>query len=66
MIVVDKLYLKRFSSYNRSKRSHFGGRRERERERVVTFSVFMFKCPGCKFVGKVWNFCVLLLDDVTS
>ena len=26
----------------------------------------MFKCPGWKFVGKVWNFCVLLLDDVTS
>ena len=43
--------------------------REREREResgTVTFHVSLFKCPGWKFVGKVWNFCVLLLDDLMS
>ena len=51
----------------------FFGRRERERvgresreSGTVTCHAYMFKCPGWKFVGKVWNFCVLLLDDVTS
>ena len=45
-------------------------RESRERESresgTVTCHAYMFKCPGWKFVGKVWNFSVLLLDDVTS
>ena len=63
---VKKVTFCRFSVVERE------GERERERERVgresgtVTCHVSMFKCPGLKFVGKVWNFFVLLLDDVTS
>ena len=44
---------------------HFSVVVERE-SGTVTFHASLFKCPGWKFVGKVWNFCVLLLDDVTS
>ena len=67
MVVWNKLYLEWFRSYSHFKMSNFGGRDSRERESgTVTFHVSLFKCPGWKFVGKVWNFCVLLLDDVTS
>ena len=59
--------MSRFAVFRSSRES-----REREREResresgTVTCHAYMFKCPGWKFVGKVWNFCVLLLDDVAS
>ena len=71
-VARNKHYLKRFSSYIQLKRSRFAifrssSRESRERESgTVTCHAYMFKCPGWKFVGKVWNFCVLLLDDVTS
>ena len=59
--------MSRFAVFRSSRES-----REREREResresgTVTFHVYLFKCPGWKFIGKVWKFCELLLDDVTS
>ena len=58
MVVWNKLYLERFRSYSHLKMSNFG-RRERERESgTVTCHVSMFKCPGWKFVGNVYNlFC---------
>ena len=70
MMACNKHHLKRSSSYIQLKRSRFAVfwscRRESRESGTVTFHVSLFKCPGWKFVGKVWNFCVLLLDDVTS
>ena len=68
-VARNKHHLKRFSSYIQVKRSRFAvfrSSRESGESGTVTFHVSLFKCPGWKFVGKVWNFCVLLLDDVTS
>ena len=65
-------HLKWFSSYILLKKVTFLPIFRSSRERVgresgtVTCHVSLFKCPGWKFVGKVWNFCVLLLDDVPS